>query len=190
MILEDDSPFINSQYNSFNHLLHYNKISSLIFLVMESLIIVFVIFRQPPKRVSGLTLDWVVAFIAMISPMFIMPTANEDDVLGLLIQIFGACLTIAGIIFLNRSFGIVPADRGIKTTGIYKIIRHPLYAGYILTDIGIIFNHFTIINLAWIILASVFLVIRILREEIFLIKNESYRNFKAKTRWRLIPYIW
>ena len=49
--------------------------------------------------------------------------------LGLLVQ-------IAAKLALWRSFGVVPANRGVKTRGPYRLLRHPMYAGYTLTHIG------------------------------------------------------
>ena len=38
---------------------------------------------------------------------------------------------IAGKVVLGRSFGLVPANRGIVARGPYLLVRHPIYAGYL-----------------------------------------------------------
>ena len=46
-----------------------------------------------------------------------------------------AFLSVIAIINPGRSFGIVPANRGIKTRGFYAVVRHPIYTLYMLHDI-------------------------------------------------------
>ena len=36
-------------------------------------------------------------------------------------------LQIAAVLSLNRSFGLLPAHRGVKSDGLYRWVRHPLY---------------------------------------------------------------
>lgn len=76
-------------------------------------------------------------------------------------------------------------------TGIYRLVRHPMYAGMIPTGIG------TALWLqssagALIMLLPIFtLVVRISVEERFLREHlKDYEAYSAKVRYRLIPYIW
>src|SRR5260370_25569425 len=52
------------------------------------------------------------------------------------LQVAGALLAALAVISLGRSFGIVAANRGIRTGGPYRFVRPPLYSAYILTQIG------------------------------------------------------
>ena len=45
---------------------------------------------------------------------------------------------IAALLSLQRSFGIVPANRGIREGGLYRIVRHPLYAAELLVFLGVV----------------------------------------------------
>jgi hypothetical protein len=40
-------------------------------------------------------------------------------------------LVLAATLRLGRSFGIVATNRGIQTGGLYRIVRHPIYAAYV-----------------------------------------------------------
>ena len=42
---------------------------------------------------------------------------------------------IAGKITLGRSFGIVPANRGVVTAG-RTLVRHPIYTGYLVSHLA------------------------------------------------------
>lgn len=121
---------------------------------------------------------------------FILPSNQHLLPIGPVLQMAGLIITLAGLISLNRSYAIVPANRGIKTSGMYRVVRHPLYAGYILSDLGLILNQFSYHNLTAVVIATSFLVLRIRYEEALLREDPGYVEFCSKTRYRLIPYIW
>ena len=41
-----------------------------------------------------------------------------------------------GKITLGRSFGVVPANRGVVVGGPYNFVRHPIYTGYLITHVA------------------------------------------------------
>jgi protein-S-isoprenylcysteine O-methyltransferase Ste14 len=76
-------------------------------------------------------------------------------------------------------------------SGVYSVVRHPLYAGMIPLLVGM---SLWLESYAAAILASLLIVtlaLRILFEEQFL-KRElaGYDNYTERVRYRLIPYIW
>ena len=91
---------------------------------------------------------------------------------------------------LNRSFGLLPALRGVKTGGLYGWVRHPLYAAYVIIFIGYLINNQSLANVAVILFGITFLVIRIHYEEDLLTQQADYAHYVNKTRWRLIPSVW
>lgn len=170
--------------------LAYGKISSLLYVALEALLILSVVFRKPALRFSASPFDWLIALIATLLPLTIFATTDPDHTVFLALQCVGILVTIAGLLSLNRSFGLVAAERDIKTGGIYRIIRHPLYAGYTLSNIAILLNHYHTQNLILVALAIVTQIIRLIREEKFLQTNPQYAQFMQRTRWRLLPYLW
>jgi protein-S-isoprenylcysteine O-methyltransferase Ste14 len=102
------------------------------------------------------------------------------------LQAAGILWAIASKIVLGRSFGWLPADRGIVSAGPYRIVRHPVYFGYLITHVG-----FLSANLNWqnlLVYASLYVaqIIRIFREERLLMQNATYRAYAEKVRYRLI----
>lgn len=97
---------------------------------------------------------------------------------------------MAGAIALNTSFGFISANRGIKTNGLYRFIRHPIYLGYFFAIGAYILQNITPLNIAIYILWGLFQTLRIVSEEDFLRHDITYTRYKQKTRWRLIPFIW
>ncbi len=170
--------------------LEFHKFSSLLYILMEALVVLFTILRKPAVRFSAAPLDWVAALLGTLVPMLIVPTANPDSIPIVALQCVGVAIVIAGLVSLNRSFAIVAAEREIKTGGMYRLIRHPLYAGYTLSNIAILLNQYDVGNLVYVAAALALQIIRILLEEKFLMHNPAYVRFTRTTRWRLIPGVW
>ena len=99
-------------------------------------------------------------------------------------------IQISGKLFLRRSFGIAPANRGIKRDGVYRFVRHPIYAGYLFTHIGILLVMPSLVNLAIYAIGWWAQILRIDAEEALLGQDPDYRDYMQQTRWRLIPGIY
>lgn len=110
--------------------------------------------------------------------------------LGLAMMNVGLLLSFAAKLYLNRSFGIIAANRGVKRGGPYQLVRHPMYTGYMLTQIGFLALNFSAMNVAVYIAAWVAQVLRIREEEAFLLQDERYREFADAVRYRLVPGIY
>jgi protein-S-isoprenylcysteine O-methyltransferase Ste14 len=131
-------------------------------------------------------------FIAVIGstfPWIITPEGSQvsHPFLAGLLMFTGLCLTISSKICLARSFGVIPANRGIKREGPYRLVRHPMYLGYIINQFGFLLACFSIWNLVVYLIAWVLLALRILEEERILQADQAYGDYSARTRWRLIP---
>ena len=166
------------------------RLSSLFFLALESAIMVFFLIRNLPKQTSMQPYDWFVALMATFIPMLLRPTVVVNDTTLLLaMQLTGVAVSTVAVLSLNRSFGIVPANRGIKRGGLYRYVRHPIYAGYIITYAGFILQNLHVQNAAVIALFLIFLILRIFAEEEFLAQDPVYADYMTKTRWRLFPGV-
>ena len=108
---------------------------------------------------------------------------------GVVLTVLGNFIQLLAKMFLRRSFGIAPANRGIKTDGMYRIVRHPMYAGYLLVHIGILTLMPTLFNFAVYAIGWWAQILRLLAEERLLGEDPAYREFMTKTRWRLIPGV-
>ena len=98
-------------------------------------------------------------------------------------------MQIMSVLSLNYSFALVAAQRVIKTAWMYRFIRHPIYASYCLSLSGYVLTNSTLENGAVYIISILFLYLRILSEEKHLSLDPSYREYKLKVRYRLIPFI-
>ena len=90
---------------------------------------------------------------------------------------------------LGRSFGIVPANRGVVDSGPYLLVRHPIYAGYLVTHVAFLVAHPTLWNLAVIAICDTSLIVRASFEERILSNDERYRHYCERVGWRLLPGV-
>ena len=178
---------------AYSHLLNftrYKRVSNLLIVAKEALDGCFFLVRRAPLRTSKSPYDWIVGIGSTLLPLLLRPVERPYDFfLGELLQVFGLVLQIIGIISLNRSFGIVAANRGLKTDGLYRVVRHPLYSSYFLDFLGYLINNLSARNCLILAATGFFQVQRIFIEEDFLKRDASYAEYMKRTRWRLIPFI-
>ncbi len=85
----------------------------------------------------------------------------------------------------------VPRDNTIlRTTGIYSIVRHPMYFTVLVLLLGVILYFQAFYSLIWLLIAFVFLVYKISKEEEYLAKKFPGYNTYKKTTKRIIPFIY
>jgi len=162
-------------------------------LIAETSVALFVLFRRPTERISMRLGDWLLAATATYAPLLIVPSAELWPVLevpAVALILFGNVVQISGKLFLRRSFGIAPANRGIKRDGLYRFVRHPIYAGYLFTHIGILMIMPSLVNLVIYAIGWWAQILRIQAEEALLTQDPDYRDYQAQTRWRLIPGLY
>lgn len=97
---------------------------------------------------------------------------------------FGTALTVCGIWTLRRAFSITVEARELVSSGPYRLIRHPVYAGEMLTATAVTAWRFSWINL---MLLAAFIAIQLLRarwEEQKLARAlPGYGEFARGSRW-------
>ena len=49
------------------------------------------------------------------------------------VSVIGLAFVIAAKLTLGRSFGLVPANRGVVVSGPYGFMRHPIYEGSVIS---------------------------------------------------------
>lgn len=157
-----------------------------------SITLVFLL-RRPSKLTSRNVGDWVAAiggtfitylYTSQAKPIhpFVVPTAY-------VVMIVTAFISTICIINLGRSFGLVPANRGIKTDLLYGIVRHPLYLLYTIYDLAVISLAFSSHNCYICILHALFSYLRAKREENILMQDISYKEYASKTRYMFLPGV-
>ena len=101
------------------------------------------------------------------------------------LQALALGFVIWGKISLGRSFAILPGNRGVMTGGAYRLVRHPIYAGYLAGHVLFLLSAFSLYNLAIYAVITFFQVYRILREEALLAATSEYRDYMKRVHYRL-----
>ncbi len=167
------------------------RLTSLFWMISEGLVVVLLVFRRESKSVSRSIPDWLVALGGSFTVLLVRPVerALVPDAAGVLLQLLGTAFEVYGKVALGRSFGIVPANRGVIVGGPYLVVRHPIYLGYLVTHAGFLLSNWSGRNLAIYGAVYVFQVLRILSEERYLAQDAIYREYRERVRYRLIPGI-
>ena len=92
--------------------------------------------------------------------------------------------------YLSRTVEVQEGQTVIDT-GLYGIVRHPMYTATILMSLAIPLVLGSWISFLPMLLYPVIIIRRIHGEEALLEEGlPGYREYKQKVRWRLLPYIW
>jgi len=162
-------------------------------LVTSELLGVFLILtRRSATTVSTRPLDWALSFMAVNAPLLAAPAAPSTVIpsqIATALMFAGMVIQISAKAILWRSYGIVPANRGVKTKGPYHFVRHPMYAGYTLTHIGFLLGFPSLQNFLLYLTTFLIEVARLLREELILKQDPLYRDYAARVRYRLLPAL-
>ena len=165
---------------------------TLLLFVSEALPFVYVMLRAPSATLSQHPIDWTFGVMGTVAPLLVRPVAVAPLVplaLCFVLMVVGLCIQIAAKVVLGRAFGIIAANRGIRVVGPYRIIRHPMYAGYTITQIGFLLSMPSPLNAALYALALTLQIARIYREERVLMHDARYRKLAARVRYRLLPGV-
>jgi protein-S-isoprenylcysteine O-methyltransferase Ste14 len=91
---------------------------------------------------------------------------------------------------LGRSFGLLPAHRGVVTSGPYALVRHPIYLGYLVAHIGFLLANFSGRNAVVLAVLYGLQVTRmVLEERVLYGASAEYRAYTQRVRWRFVPGV-
>ena len=92
--------------------------------------------------------------------------------------------------YLSRTVEVQKGQKVIDT-GLYGIVRHPMYAATVIMFLSIPVILGSFIAFAVFLLYPVIIAVRIINEEQVLEKELcGYTEYKKKVKYRLIPFIW
>jgi protein-S-isoprenylcysteine O-methyltransferase Ste14 len=165
---------------------------SALLLVGELLVIFFVVFGRRASESSTSTREWLIAFGGTAAPLMVAPGGTQIAPTGVIAALFliGITLQVAAKLNLNRSFGIVPANRGVVTTGFYGIVRHPVYASYLIGHVAFLLLNPTPWNACVYATALALQIARMGAEEGLLSRDPAYAAYRESVRYRLVPGVY
>jgi protein-S-isoprenylcysteine O-methyltransferase Ste14 len=173
--------------------LHTGHVTGLLLLVSEFLVVVLTFARRPASLVDRSAGATVVTFVSVVGPLLIrssddvglLPDAATAALLGI-----GLIVVLVGKMALGRSFGLVPANRGVVVAGPYAFVRHPIYTGYLVTHTAFLLAHPQLWNFVVILFSDAALIIRALAEERVLDHDDRYRAYCQRVGWHFVPGLY
>ena len=171
--------------------LRTGHVTGLLLLVSELLVVVLTVMRRPAVRVDRAWKTRVVALASMVGIPLLRPlgVGMVPDAATATISAVGLLLIIAGKVALGRSFGLMPANRGIVCRGVYRAMRHPIYAGYLVTHAAFLVAHPLAWNLTVLVASDTALLVRAIYEERTLARDSQYASYMTVVRWRVLPGV-
>jgi methanethiol S-methyltransferase len=158
--------------------------------------------RHVPDRLRRSVYVWIA------SALWFAVIAAWQPVGGLLFEqtsgaarIAHAAVQAAGFFLIAASVGVIdPLElagirsntrpAGLQVRGPYHLVRHPLYLGWVLMVFGAATMTFD--RLVFAVITTIYLVVAIPWEERSLecAFSDAYARYKARVRWRLIPWVY
>jgi hypothetical protein len=108
--------------------LHTGRFTSLLLLASEALVVVLTVFRRPTGIVDRSVPARVLTTVSLIGPLLVGLSTSAvllPETATVALSAIGLLIVIGGKLSLGRSFGLMPANRGIVSTGLYRLVRHP-----------------------------------------------------------------
>jgi protein-S-isoprenylcysteine O-methyltransferase Ste14 len=108
----------------------------------------------------------------------------------IVIGLVGGMLVVVQNSYAGASVRVEEGQK-LASSGLYKLVRHPMYAANLVLMVGIPLALGSYWGLLLIIPAQLVLVLRILDEEKLLTQElGGYREYTQRVRYRLVPYVW
>ncbi|PLK27551.1 isoprenylcysteine carboxylmethyltransferase family protein [Novosphingobium sp. TH158] len=161
-------------------------------LLSESTIAFFTLIRRPTEKLSMRLGDWLLAMTATCAGLLVVPGVVLVEALvplAVLLFIGGNLFQLWAKLVLRRSFGVAPANRGVKISGPYRYVRHPMYLGYGIVHLSLLLLMFWPLNIVIYAIGWWAQILRILAEERVLSQDPAYAEYMKQVKWRLIPGV-
>jgi protein-S-isoprenylcysteine O-methyltransferase Ste14 len=167
-----------------------------IYLLQHLWVMAIALTRREPAALDSSLPAWLAVAVSMLYPYAQLLTlhAMSGRVLwpdgGTVLVTLSAFLSLASLVWIGRLFGLRPALRGLVTTGPYRLVRHPLYLAYMVSDVGYELNESNAGTLAIMLFGWSCLLYRIHAEERVLSQAPRWGAYIRSVRYRLFPGLW
>lgn len=147
-------------------------------------ILITVMFIAFPATFVVSALDWRYGWSRVPAPVSVIGDALTAVGLG-----------VAMLVIIQNGYAAanvrVEEGQTLVSTGLYGLVRHPMYTGNVVLMLGIPLALGSYWGLLLLIPGMLVLVLRIRDEEALLTSELSgYREYTQQVRYRLLPYVW
>lgn len=169
------------------------NLQAVLFYVLHIQVAIFFICRHRPIAKCDDIATCLICGASLVGVYLVDFSAQSSGILAVFgegVTFVGCMLSILAIAALGKGFGVLPAFRRLASAGPYRIIRHPVYAGYALMDFGILLSYPRVDNMIVILCNTAILIARIQMEERLCASTTQYIVYLTQVRYRLIPGIY
>jgi len=169
------------------------RVTDLLLVVGEGLVVVLILLRRNATMVDRRAIVRVVTAASMATPFLIKPGPIGgvlSESVAVPLAAIGLIVVVAGKITLGYSFGLLPAHRGLVDNGVYRVVRHPIYLGYLITHASFLLSHPSVWNVVLMGGGDLALIARAFFEEQILARDAAYKQYCTAVKWRLVPGLY
>ena len=124
-----------------------SALQELVTIIFLGLVVVLFAIRR--RRVRGRRASWREGVVALAGTFLLnavayIPAPDQSNVttgvllVSSLVVVGGTLFSIWSLASLGRSFGLLPEVRGLVMRGPYRLVRHPVYLGELISAFGIL----------------------------------------------------
>ena len=178
--------------NIFEDFMRTGRVTGLLLLAGESLVVVLTIARRRAQVVDRSVAAGVMTAVSLAGPPLLRAGdawTLVPDAATAVVSALGLALVVVGKMALGRSFGVVPANRGVVVRGPYTLVRHPIYTGYLVTHLAFLVASPSPWNAGVLLIADGALILRALMEERILSTDTLYQQYCRRVGWHLVPGV-
>lgn len=163
-------------------------------LAFYGLAIVLLLIRSEAKAKSPGLVPRLAAYTGTFLPFLLPFVAGSEPPPALatgavVLQFLGMGFTVYALWVLGRSFGVAPQARTLVQTGPYRMIRHPLYTGEIVSLLGAVLFSPSLAKFGILVAVALLQGQRAVFEERLLSAHlPGYAEYMTRTK-RFIPHV-
>lgn len=167
-----------------------------IYISQHLLVLVIAFARRAPASYDHSLASSIAVIVSYAYPYFLVLWFNRYEgaelwpTLGGVLVVISAGASLTSLLSLGRSFGIRPALRHLQTHGAYRVVRHPMYSSYLISDIGYTMQEWNVGAILIVLAGWISLFYRIHAEERVLSRDVGWPAYVATVPYRLLPGVW
>ena len=154
--------------------------------------VVFVLLRPQALRQDTSPSAIAIAFSATLLPIVYGVAGVHSHLVPMVLAAQALAIVLMGssLLCLRRNFSILPQYRSVVATGPYRLVRHPIYASYLLFDGALVVGSGSTAGVMLWLAEFGLLAGRAAYEENLLADTDpDYARYRAAVPWRLVPYV-
>lgn len=120
---------------------HQTQLLFFLLLVLRDFAAGYFFLKRNAAKEKAALFPSILAYVSSAMPLLYFGPIDTSQALFLaadLLSIAGFLMVAFATLELGTSIGVAPANRGLVNRGIYRRIKHPMYLGYVISEVGMV----------------------------------------------------